>query len=193
MARKVRSADGSWRDGSAAPKHLPDHLRKLPGDYVTKEVADGERVHELDDPHIVESIAKERAQKEQGTYQDPDAKPEPLGVDYVADKRLNQNKVDEVRLRVIRAYVQTNMEWLQEGREIDKKPKHLWFPDNDVNKYELREGNAPADQDRPKHLRGLKLHVDIWSFQLPETIKNRLEEQAIRSKLTTLPKPAIIL
>ncbi len=190
---KVRSEAGVWSEAKAGPKHVPKHLRHLPSDHVTHEVADAERVHALDDPHIVESVSKELHDKERGTYVDHDAKPEALGVSGTGDKTLSQGKIDEVRLRVIRAYAQTNVKWIAEGGEPDKKPKHLWFPGNDVNVYEMREGNAPADQDRPKHLRGYKLHVDIWSLELPDTVVSRLEEQALKSGLLHKPKPAIVL
>jgi hypothetical protein len=40
------------------------------------------------------------------------------------------------------------------------KPQHIWYPTVDTEVYELRDGNAPADSDRPIHLRGLDLWID---------------------------------
>lgn len=52
----------------------------------------------------------------------------------------------------------------QRGLDASRKAlpvRHVWFPKNDITKYELRTGNPPADQDRPEHLRGLNLVIDI--------------------------------
>ena len=120
---KVRSADGIWREAKSTQKTVPDHLRHLPSDYVTKDASDPERIHPSDDPHIVDNLTKERHEKEIGTYVDPAAEPDPAGAGHRGDKALSQRKVDEVRLRVIRAYAQTNVRWLAEGLEPDRKPK----------------------------------------------------------------------
>lgn len=44
--------------------------------------------------------------------------------------------------------------------------QHIWVPENNRDKYQIRDGNAPADQDRPKHLRGLHLWVDASKFMV---------------------------
>ena len=68
-------------------------------------------------------------------------------------RKLNQQVIDIVRLRVDVARKQQAV--IDQNRILTKK--YLWFPKNDCDKYELRDGNPPADVDRPKWLRGYKL------------------------------------
>lgn len=187
--RNVFRPHEGWREGRAGPELLREDLRKLPGELVTKEIADGDKIHDLDDPHIVESIKQDWCEAQVG-YTNPLLKEaEPLGA--AAIKRtehltLNQSRVDEVRLRVMRAWAQTNIEWIEAGKTPDLRVRHVWFPKNDVNQYSLRRGNPPSDTDRPKHMRGLRLEIDLESRKLPETIVERLEAQRLRETLCGL-------
>ena len=63
---------------------------------------------------------------------------------------LSQRLVDGVKWRVCETLLQTYLDILGEGDDVDfDKVFHLWFPDDNINHYELRDGNPPADQDRP--------------------------------------------
>lgn len=187
---KTLTSDGVWREGRASPELLPERLRRLPSDYVTKEVADADRVHPLDEDYIVDDLVRGLARQEQGLSEAID---EPLGVaKETRDFRLTQDRIDEVRLRVMRAWAQTNIKWLANDKKPDLKAKHLWFPRDDINEYQLRTGNAPPNFDRPRHLRGFDLFIDIWSLKLPGTIESRLETARIRSELMGKMRPGLL-
>lgn len=71
---------------------------------------------------------------------------------------LTQERIDHIR-------AQTTMKTLLKAYEtglwdVASKVQYLWFPENDIRKLEVREGNPPADQDRPAHLRRLQLVMD---------------------------------
>lgn len=72
---------------------------------------------------------------------------------------MTQDEVDEVRMRVTIHWVRG---LLKKGvLQLGTVPKHhLWFPADDVNIYELRQGNAPPSSDRPRHLKKLELWLD---------------------------------
>ena len=71
---------------------------------------------------------------------------------------VTQAEVDEVRTRVTLTWVRA---MLQAGEDPSKmEQKYLWFPRDDVEAYELRDGNAPGNSDRPAHLRFLELWMD---------------------------------
>jgi hypothetical protein len=173
----VPNEDGFDRiERPAAPKLLTEQMRKLPGDYVTDEVAVEDRVHELDDPHTVSTIVSERLEEELGIAQPKEEEKKvcpPVNPDPRANT-LNQLRVDEIRLRVMKAVSQTQMNNMIKGRTHNLDVRHLWFPKNDIREYELRFGNPPSDSSRPKHMRGLELHIDIMSGELPKTIVDRL-------------------
>lgn len=69
---------------------------------------------------------------------------------------LDQKSIDKVRFRVLLHLLRSVLE-----SELKPEPYHIWFPKDQDDVYSIRKGNAPADVDRPKHLRRLKLHVDI--------------------------------
>lgn len=50
--------------------------------------------------------------------------------------------------------------------------RHLWFPTMDTLVYELRTGNAPANRDRPNHLRNLRLEVD--ATEIPDWLREAM-------------------
>ncbi len=178
-----------WSEGKATPWLPDERLRKLPGDYVTKDINDPVRAHESDEDYIVSNIVDDRraAEKNPGV-----PKETVLPVYLTEDKKLSANKIDEVRLRVMLAFADTQKRIIREGGEPDKRPKHVWFPEDNVNAYELRTGNAPADGERPAHLRGYDLHMDIWSGELPKTIKHRLMSADMVNLMKGSQAPGII-
>jgi hypothetical protein len=38
---------------------------------------------------------------------------------------------------------------------------YIWWPEDNIARYEWRDGNPPPDCDRPAHLRGHRLVVDV--------------------------------
>lgn len=182
---KVLKADGSWYEGKAAPELLEPHMRGLPGELATKEVAEGEKVHKLDPSHVRETIISDHKKK----IEDSEKKNQVLEVDAlkailhslpseIAHGR--EIKFEEVakpqwEIDLIRTRVCFNMFMLVVKYDMPdrlKKTYHLWFPKNNINLYEFREGNAPSKFDRPYYLKKCTLFLDLLNW--PESVLNFL-------------------
>jgi len=170
MRRQVYK-NGKWSKTKPSPEQLPKHMARLPSELVTKEIADDKKVHELDEFHIVAGLEKDYADK---VNADGKEKPKPVGIApaHNPDKRLSQFTVDLVILRILRQMVNTQQMFIQLGKPLDIRPRHIWFTHDDINSYESRRGNAPADVDRPKHLKGYNLVLDVTV--LPETLQKEI-------------------
>lgn len=85
------------------------------------------------------------------------------------------------KLQIIKQDVeQAIAEWLTSKGLTATTIKHIW-PSPDFNEYEIREGAAPPDLDRPVYLRGVQLNV--CQFRLPGVvikIKESQEEKYFR-------------
>lgn len=93
---------------------------------------------------------------------------------------LTQREVDKVRVRVLLACTITAVE------DGVKKPKvrHLWFPKpGRTSPRQLRDGNAPSDRDRPPHLRGLHLVIDVG--EIPEDVRDAVLAQRQQARSAT--------
>jgi hypothetical protein len=78
----------------------------------------------------------------------------------------------------------TIAEWLQEKGLTATTTKHIWLFD-DLETYEIREGQEPADALRPDYLKGIRLN--ICQFRLPGVVikfKESEEERYFRLKRT---------
>jgi hypothetical protein len=178
MTKKVFK-DGRWQDGKASPQALREDLAALPADYVTKEEGDAERIHELDPPHIVKALTRERFLSETVL---PPEKPEdaltraPLGKVVP----LRQDFIDVEKLFVMKGIIKGQMVEIEEGTR--KEPDltsiwHLWFPENNVNNWVVRPGKPPPDSERPKHMRGFDLVVDVMN--IPQRIVDELRKRGV--------------
>jgi hypothetical protein len=178
------------RKEKASPELLPEHLRVLPSDLVTKEIEVEDRVHAEDPKHIVKALASDYADKELGKKpHDPNAEPEGPKVE---SKRLTQEAVDVRRLSVMRRWATTQKERILNHKPVDMGVKHLCFPDPDSHEeYGLHDGNQSACIERVssggrikfcqhlKHLKGLELEIDLGAGQLPGTIVEKLRAKGI--------------
>lgn len=164
----------------AGPELLREDLRALPSDLVTKDIAEDGKVHELDDPHIQEDYIEKYYDKENEKAPDQDrmtALIAKLQGELGGGSKLNQAKVDIVRFRVIRALMERPPE------ELEKK-RWLKFPEDNIDIYELKEGNPPSDVLRKKHMKGLELHIDC--FDWPQRIIDILEANGIMDTFAEL-------
>ena len=180
--RYVLDSEGRRKDTKSV-KLLPPHLRMLPGDLVAKDLADPDRAFETDAPHVIEDIVHTKAEE----IKAEDAKPAPKKpLDCAMPGEvvpLRQFEIDVVRMRVIGVLIDNYLEWIKDGEPSDGADhgvRYLWFPEDNVNRYELREGNPPSDTDRPKHMRGFRLECDIES--IPEGVHKLLREYGDGSK-----------
>lgn len=176
----------------AGPELLPDHLRVLPSDLVTKEIEVEDRIHAEDPPHIVKALASEYADKELGKKpHDPNAEPD--GPEVEARAPVTQEAVDVRRLAVMRRWANTQKERILNHWPSDVSVKHLCFPDpNNHGRYELHDGNWSGCLERMvsggrhqfcqhlKHLRGLQLEIDLAAGELPGTIVEKLRAKGIK-------------
>lgn len=178
MARsKQVLRNGKWEEGSASPELLRDDLRSLPGEYVTKDIAEPNKIHELDPQHVVNQILDDKVTGKDSSKLDDKEKPRDPEFDEVPPgqtRELYQKGVDVVRLRVLKSLVERQILRLKRGANlVDLKVRHLWFPENNLNHYELRTGNPPPDSERPKHMRGFRLELDV--LHLPQSIVDYCE------------------
>lgn len=182
MSKKVYR-DGKWQQGSAAPEHLREDLRVLPSELVTKDEENANAVHVLDAEHIRDSIVDDWAKGKLG--EDPDKeerrqrakdaganKLPPVGVSWPfhrEERGKNQHYIDTYKKIAAKNLLQQISHRIETGTLRENEPTvwHMWFPTDDVNNHAIRMGNPPADQDRPKYLRGLNLVIDLNDYVGP--------------------------
>lgn len=182
--RWILGEDGKFVEGKASPELKPEHLRNLPDEWVTKDLADGDKVHELDDPLVASRIVKDLREKEAGVVHEKPKSESQQAFDKIkredrnAVVPLNQERVDVVRMYVLRACIGTCLKMVQHKQPSNVRAiRHLWFTNDNINEYELRDGNPPPDSKRPKHLRGLSLEIDLLHW--PRRMVDRLEKLGI--------------
>jgi hypothetical protein len=170
VTRRVLTESG-WVDGKAAPRLLPEPLRELPSDYVTNEIEDASRVHELDPAHILEALVDDRREAEQGKQ--PEAEQNLPRLPGPEHTRCTQDNIDLIRLRVLSVLVSQNAARVDGGQLPDLRVRHIWFPSDDVlGECLLRWGNPPPDRDRPRHLKHKSIEID--PSQMPASIVERI-------------------
>lgn len=173
MLKNTKDKGYALKEGKLS-KTIPTHLKHLPSDLVTSETADGARVHSLDPGHVVDSIAQDYFDNGEVVKEEEDrqAPKEKFTQIFRRVSEKGQIGVDDIRVSVMRALIKTQIARIKRGENLDMEVKHLWFPHDRLDEYELRAGNPPTDIDRPNHLRGLRLEIDLTT--VPETIKDRL-------------------
>jgi hypothetical protein len=173
--------NGKFVEGKAKPKLLDPFMRQLPSEYVTNEVGDRERIHELDPDHVREAILDD-IQREEAGENDPD----PNIIDEIRKLTdcpvgqivpLNKWRVDGVRARMVVQAIDRAVIMMQRGQEIDLDPFYVWFPVDNANIYAKKPGNPPPDSERPDHLKGYDLWVDPLNW--PARIMNMLRSAGI--------------
>jgi len=171
--------NGRWYEGKAGPELLDEEMRGLPSSYVTKEEADEERVHKLDPSHIRRALVREKQVNETRAKKDEPIKAlqrAPMG-EVVP---LRQDFIDVEKMFVMKGIVEGQMRELERGTRLYpdlEVPHHLWFPENNVNNWLVKPGWAPPDSERPKHLRGFELNVDLMN--IPERVRDALHAEGM--------------
>lgn len=165
MAKQALTEAGEWREGAAAPRLLPEELRKLPGELVTRDVDDENKAHDLDAPHVISNIVKDFAKAQEPEKDDtPQKVAKKLWAPGPGERApVRQWFVDVAKMRVIAALINKASSEYARGLDPDLTPCHLWFETNNVNDYSLRMGNPPPRCDRPRHLKDIDLVVDVTS------------------------------
>lgn len=81
---------------------------------------------------------------------------------------FTQEYIDRVRSRVTLHLIRSVL-----MRATSTKIWHIWFPNPKTEKhYELRYGNPPHDVERPQHLKGKILSIDLGL--VPQSVVNAL-------------------
>ena len=180
--------DGKWEEGKAAPQQLREDLRVLPSELITKDIDDPDRIHEIDPEHVADTYLDDYIKRAQGI--DPDA-PVKYAPPHLAEKyglppvgkvvkftdqskEKTQSQIDMFRLRVASVLLGNLQDQLIAGKvsENEQTRFYIWWPNNNVNEYHLKEGNPPPDSKRPKHLRGFQIHVDLNNPVPPAIVKD---------------------
>jgi len=160
-------------------KLLPEHMRKLPGDIVTEDIAEGDKIHELDPPHIRSNILDEQKAALKGK---PLTESEVIGKLKSAGPGetvpISQFEVDIIRFRIVAQRIKTSMGDALNGVEPNTELMHIFFPDKrNVNQYELRPGKPRNYLPEYKHQKDLDTIVDI--FDIPTRLKDYLKSRGI--------------
>lgn len=155
--------NGKWSIGKAAPEHLRKELRELPGNFITKDTGDPDKIHELDDPHIVRNLAREQAIAQlDSNEEDLDSLLGRAPIGEVVP--LKQRFIDAERFFVWKGVIQGQLRDIGDRIRLapDIEVMHwLYFEEDNVNKYLVKEGLPPPDSELPKHMRGFQVVVDI--------------------------------
>lgn len=159
---------------------LREDLRELPGELVTKDTGDPVKIHELDDPHIVDDLKVDYDKLNSDVHLTDEDRIKRISeavksmLKMVNEYQVNPTTVDIVRFRICRSITASAAEAMEDGvsyEVIDAKlteRKYVWFPKNNPDLYELRYGNPPPNLKRPGHLKNIDLHIDV--FNMPERI-----------------------
>jgi hypothetical protein len=171
--------NGKWEDGAATPELLPEHMRGLPGEWLTKEEAHPNNIHTLDPPHIVGALIDEHVKKlnDADKSETPDEAVKKLPCAQPGEVvPLSQWEIDIVRMRVLRSLVKSAIAEKKNGGSPNVRAiQHLRFEENNVNNYALHAGNPPSDQDRLPHERGFQLAIDVlhWPERIVELLQTK--------------------
>jgi hypothetical protein len=179
---------GTFKEGKASPRLLPENLRELPGDKVTQDEDDETKAHELDPDHIVDAIKSDLAHQEL-TERAPRALADPEKAKAAAIKEklneilefvppgysrpLNQKRIDGVRFRILNQLVNRAYEVFRKGGKTFPTLYHVWFPKDDIACYELRAGTPPNRNALPSRLKRFDLVIDLEAW--PQRIIDALE------------------
>lgn len=181
MAKQVLTEAGEWREGSASPRQLPEELRSLPGELVTKDADDPDKAHDLDAPHVVRQIVGDFVKANAPEEPKPKTAKEELKKLWAPgpgeSAPVRQWFVDVAKMRVIATLVRVAVARFQAGGDPDLTPCHLWFNSNNVNDYCLRMGNPPSNRDRPKFLRDIDLVIDV--MKPPRSIMEEFKKRGV--------------
>lgn len=169
---------------------LPERLRVLPSDLVTKDHDDPDRAHILDPDHIIEALEEDYNDRHNGGKPEDDPR---LTASRQVTRESPQLAVDLVRLRVMSATARQNLAWMQQGLPTDEGAFWLYFNDatNFDDNYERRA--LPVLEKLPKHMRGLDLVIDIMSPALLNRICANLEKHGLApSRLIRVQRQLIL-
>ena len=151
-------------------------LQHLPSEVIATDEDDPDKVSVYDAPHIQRELVEEHYKALDKPTKKPSRFPPIAQPGEVVP--LNQFQVDIVRLRICKALTDVHMAEQREGKFKGIPSRHVWFPEDNVNSYELRDGNPPSDTDRPKHLRRYKLALDPVTITKTESFKEIINDQA---------------
>lgn len=180
-----KESTGTFVEGKASPKALPQELARLPGDLVTTEVAVADKVHELDPPHIREVLTDDYNEKVAadaagakrtlaGIADDPAFRqlaeryrePEPTAP--LDARRITQERIDWQRFTTLRSKLVQANTLVSTGEAAAEAAikwvfglQHLWYATDDILDCEVKEGRSIGSWMRPRRLRYVDLEVDI--------------------------------
>ena len=154
-------------------KPTPKQFRHLPGEVVTHDCGDRDRVHKNDPAHVVRPLLREFA-KRLAANEHPVTRAQAF-IRVHFDQRANdpyrfgnldQEVVDLWKARTILA-------WARRAAPPDE-PRHLWFPNATGWRVELKKGPPPPNGDRPKALRNLNLEIHVldWPARMRDMLQS---------------------
>jgi hypothetical protein len=122
--------------------------------------------------------------------------PQPAGSDYIytlqggkfvkQEARHEDSKLTQERVQAIRERVTGNLVISMLKANMSEWPlSHLWFPRNTINCYELRNGKPPPDYERPKHMRGMLIAIQVrpWVLSIYKQAYDQLANEGSDAEL----------
>ncbi len=188
---------GTFVEGKAKPALLDPGLRALPGEFVTREIEDGAKIHELDPEHVRGSLVEEfeKAENEATRKKKPEEKLDELAANptllanaerflipgplaSLPDAVITQERVDWIRFCALRQKIKTAMDNISLGLPASQQLawveslQHVWFPTPDVRICEVRERKPPPDLLRPAWLKKIDLicDVQVWPRRIVDLL-----------------------
>lgn len=197
----------SSSDGPLAYKRvLPPELSKLPGELITRDITDKERIHPNDPPHIRRHLIRRAALKANppklgpGAWAEVSVRAQLLALRKHPDRYgvINQPLVDIYRAVILVEKAKRILQAKPGSVQLlnPEKLSHIWFDTPaDGSMLKTHAGAEPPNSERPAFLKNLKLTCDIMDW--PQAVLDMLVncgpelEHAVKAKCLALRSTSI--
>jgi hypothetical protein len=170
----------------------------MPSEHVTKDGGDVDKIHPDDDPHVVEQYQADFARAQHEAMNPARRETDKSAIQAFVEQHVNWNVFNQASVDWMRfVAIYNGIDGIMKRRERGEMPdlheiKHLWFPKPSFDAVQCKKGNAPADVERPKHLKGLNLAVDLWEWpgRCEAALKRAgLNTDLIRAQMVRMSSP----
>lgn len=194
--------DGKFEHVEQSVELLPDQLRQLPSELVTKHIEEQEKAHALDPRHHINMVKRMRRKAEKADRSPSDKKWDAVLRDLVGNHAvdavlpLSQYRIDILKAKLQMQLLRNAAIEIGQGKTtlsaIEKFVGHLIFPENNCFNMVFLPSPQPPNKLLPKHLRHYNLEVRLLG-DLPraflEELKNRgIDAPDIRSTYENFKK-----
>lgn len=154
-------------------KPIPQKFKHLPGEAVTHDCGDRDRIHKNDPGHVVRPLLREFA-KRLAANEPPVTRAQAFIRVYFDQRANDPHRFRNLDQEVVDLWkARTILAWARRASPPDG-PRYLWFPNGTGWQVELREGAPPPRGERPEALRNLNLgiHVLDWPARMRDMVQS---------------------